>query len=160
MMTDGLNWLIEQNDVGGEFEGKLDTSRAVSIGYSLGGGAAVDTGVHESVRCTISFHGLQGTAEQLHGPLLLFTSTGDSFVSASGYVTPTFNRSTVQTAYATLQGGSHLYPLVDAGEERAPAIAWIRLWIYNDEAAKKYFYGDDCLLCKSPWAEYETKNWP
>ncbi|HET6336796.1 MAG TPA: hypothetical protein VFG30_26410, partial [Polyangiales bacterium] len=37
-MTKGLDWLIMQNDQAGDLQGKLDTSRAVCIGYSLGGG--------------------------------------------------------------------------------------------------------------------------
>src|SRR6266540_2062646 len=159
LMTAGLDWLIAQNGTAGELQGKLATKCAVSIGYSLGGGAAVTAGSHASVVTTVSFHGLEGPAEMLHGPLLLFTSTGDTFVSASGYVTPTYNRSTVQTFYATLTGGSHLTPLGDAGDERAPAIAWLRLWIYGDQAARRYFDGADCVLCTAPWTNPQKKNW-
>ena len=159
MMTSGLDWLIQQNTAPGEFQGMLDPARSVSIGYSLGGGAAVNTGSHPNVITTVSFHGLQGAAENLHGPLLLFTSTGDTFVSAAGYVTPTFNRSTVQTFYATLIGGDHLTPLNDAGPERAPAVAWLRLWVYGDQAARVYFDGPNCILCTDPWTNPRTKNW-
>jgi hypothetical protein len=159
LMTQGLDWLIQQNSASGDFQGKLATSCAVSIGYSLGGGAAVDTGKHPSVVTTVSFHGLQGTAEQLHGPLLLFTSTGDTFVSAAQFVTPTYNRSTVQTFYATLTGGSHLTPIGNAGDERAPAVAWLRLWVYGDQEARKYFYGDSCICCVSPFTNPQRKNW-
>jgi hypothetical protein len=159
LMTSGLDWLIAQNTASGDLQGKLDPSCAVSIGYSLGGGAAVDTGKHASVVTTVSFHGLQGTAELLHGPLLLFTGTADNFVSAAQYVTPTFNRSTVQTFYGTLTGADHLRPLGDAGDERAPAVAWLRLWAYGDKDARKFFYGDDCTLCKTPWTGPQRKNW-
>ena len=160
MMTAGLDWLIAQNDKPGDFQGKLDVERAVSIGYSLGGGAAVTTGGHEKVVVTASMHGLTGASNKLHGPLLLFTSTGDTFVSAAQFVDPTFNMSTVQTFYGTLTGGSHLNPIGDAGDERAPLVAWLRLWVYGDEGAKKYFYGDDCVLCKAPWVMPQRKNWP
>lgn len=68
--------------------------------------------------------------------------------------------STVQTFYGTLTGGSRLNPLGDAGDERAPMIAWLRLWVYGDDAAKKYFYGDDCICCKAPWVMAQRKNWP
>jgi hypothetical protein len=159
LMTAGLDWLIAQNTASGDFQGKLSPTCAVSIGYSLGGGGAVDTGKHASVVTTVSFHGLQGTAESLHGPLLLITGTADNFVSAAGYVTPTFNRSMVQTFYGTLTGADHLKPLGDAGEERAPAVAWLRLWVYGDNEARKFFYGDDCLLCKAPWTNPQRKNW-
>jgi hypothetical protein len=159
LLTQGLDWLIQQNNAPGEFQGKLDVTKAVSIGYSLGGGAAVTAGSHPAVVTTVSFHGLQGSAERLHGPLLLFTSTGDTFVSAAGFVTPTYNRSTVQTFYATLQGYDHLYPIGSAGLERAPAIAWLELWVHNAEGARNYFYGDNCVLCRSPWLNPQRKNW-
>ena len=160
LMTAWARLALPQNNAAGEFQGKLAPSCAVSIGYSLGGGAAVTTGSHASVVTTVSFHGLQGAAERLHGPLLLFTSTGDTFVSAAQFVTPTYNRSTVQTFYATLTGGSHLTPIGDAADERAPAVAWLRLWVFNDQAARKYFDGADCILCKAPWTNPQRKNWP
>ena len=159
-MTDGLDWLIAQNAAAGEFQGKLATTCAVSIGYSLGGGAAVTAGSHPAVVATVSFHGVEGPAEMLHGPLLLFTSTGDTVVSAAQFVTPTFERSTVQTFDATLTGGSHLTPIGDAGDERAPAVAWLRLWVYGDQGARKYFDGADCILCVAPWTSPQRKNWP
>ena len=52
----------------------------------------------------------------------------------------------------------HLYPLNAAGEERAPAIAWLRHWVFGDPDARKYFYGTDCLLCQSPWTDIQRKN--
>jgi hypothetical protein len=158
-MTDGLDWMVQQNGQAGDYQGKLDTSCLISIGYSLGGGAAVNAGKHANVVVNVSFHGLTGDSASLHGPLLLFTSTGDTFVSAAQFVDPTFNASTVPTFYATITGGSHLNPLGNAGDERAPAIAWLRLWVYGDQGARKYFYGSDCILCQSPWVNPRTKNW-
>ena len=165
MMRSGLDWLISQNTGSGELAGKLDVARAVTIGYSLGGGASVDTASHPAVLATVSFHGLAGAAENARGPVLLITSTADGFVTKDGYVKPCYNRSSKQpTIMATLQVNEspsfngHLYPLGDAGEERAPAIAWLRLWVYGDQGGKKYFYGDDCLLCKGPWTDIQRKN--
>ncbi len=165
MMSDGLDWLIQQNS-SGEMQGKLATECAVTIGYSLGGGAAVTSGSHPSVVATVSFHGLSGSAERLHGPLLLFTSTADGFVTKSGFVQPCYDRSSVvPTILATLEipGApadflGHLYPLGDAGEERAPAMAWLRLWVYGDKGGEHYFYGPDCTLCRSPWTDIQRKN--
>jgi hypothetical protein len=157
-MTDGLDWMIQQNGMSGPYQGKLDTKCLVTIGYSLGGGASVTSGSHAGVVTTVSFHGVQGTSQSLHAPLLLFTSTGDTFVTASGFVTPTFNASVVQTFYATLTGGSsagdngHLTPVGNAGPERAPAIAWLRLWVYGDQNARSYFYGSGATLCQTPWS--------
>ncbi|MFT3924406.1 MAG: dienelactone hydrolase family protein [Myxococcales bacterium] len=185
-LSDGLDWLIMQNE-SGAMKGKLDTSREATIGYSWGGGAAIDTANRPNVKTTVSIHGMPprgDTAfEDMHSPLILFTSTGDTFVTASGYVTPNYEKSTVQTFYATLQDANagHLYPLdpnptfcpiagiaiPQAGgdmqcrgmeAERAPIIAWLRLWTCGDQAARKFFFGDDCALCSSPWSS-QHKHW-
>jgi hypothetical protein len=90
-------------------------------------------------------------------------------------------KSEVQTFYATLDDATagHLY-VADtsanvicsggaalglgecrgAPDEQAPTIAWLRLWVYGDQGARKFFYGDDCELCKSPWTMPQRKNWP
>lgn len=165
-LSDGLDWLIAQNGADGALQGKLDTSREVTIGYSWGGGAAIDTANRPNVVATVSFHGMppRGASAfaDMHSPLLLFTSTGDTFVSASGYVTPNYEKSTVQTFYATLDDSAadHLYVLGDAGKLRAPAIAWLRMWTCDDMQARAFFYGDDCTLCSAPWTMPRRKNWP
>jgi len=163
-LSAGLDWLIEQ-DKAGDMAGKLDTAREVTIGYSWGGGAAIDTANRPNVKATVSFHGMPprgaNAFKDMHSPLLLFTSTGDTFVSASGYVTPNYMKSTVQTFYATLADTSadHLYVLGDAGKERGPAIAWLRYWACDDQKAREFYFGDDCVLCKAPWTMPQRKNW-
>jgi hypothetical protein len=168
-----MEWLVKQN-ASGEMAGKLDISKEVTIGYSWGGGAAIDTSTRPNVKATVSFHGMPPRDTSVWGkmkaPLLLFTSTGDSFVSAEGYVTPNYNNSKVTTFYATLQEAvGHVYPC-DSGslcesvgglafggpatgaiKEQAGAVAWLRYWACGDENAKKYFFGASCELCKSPF---------
>ena len=162
----GLEWLIMQNDSGADLKGKLAVNCAGAIGYSMGGGAAVGAAAHPKVIATVSMHGLQGDANALHGPLLLMTSTNDGFVTKEGFVAPTYNASTkVPTIMATenVPGASpdftgHLLPIGDSGNERAPLIAWLRLFIYGDTGAKPWFYGMDCGLCKAPWTDIQRKN--
>jgi hypothetical protein len=180
-LADGLDWLIAQN-ASGAMAGKLDTTREVTIGYSWGGGAAIDTADRANVKATVSLHGMPpretDAFAKMHAPLLLFTSTGDTFVTADEYVTPNYDKSLVQTFYATLNDGNagHLY-VVDEGAvicvggvlglgacqtavaEHAPIIAWLRLWTCGDQNAKKFFYGDDCTLCRSPWTKPQRKQW-
>jgi hypothetical protein len=171
LMTAGLDWMIAQNAASGTYQGTLNTTCLVTIGYSLGGGASVGAGAHKDVVATASMHGVMGAAGSLHAPLLLLTSETDTFVVPATFVTPTYNASKVQTFYGTLSAagdpsnGGHLIPvdlLPSAPNvlERAAMVAWLRLWVYNDQGAKKYFYGDDCVLCKAPWAMPQRKNWP
>src|SRR5260221_2988116 len=104
LMTTGLDWMIAQNGTAGDYQGKLNPACLVTIGYSLGGGAAVGTGAHKDVVATVSMHGGTGASHALHGPLLLFPSTKDTFGTPSGFVTPPFNLSTVQPSSAPLAG--------------------------------------------------------
>jgi hypothetical protein len=148
--------VLQQSD----YQGKIDTHCLVAIGYSLGGGAAVGAGAHANIVTTVSFHGVTGNSAALKTPLLLFTSQTDNFVTASGFVTPTFQASAAQTFYATLTTAGdpsnlgHLLPvsILDPNDpEYAPAIAWLRLWVYGDQGGRDYFYGSDANLCKAPW---------
>ncbi len=182
-LSDGLDWLIEQNSGTSELADKLDTEREVTIGYSWGGGAAIDTANRPNVKATVSLHGMPPREEtafaDMHAPLFLLTSTGDSFVSKSEYVTPNYEESKVQTLYTTLddQTAGHLY-VVDEGaatclgavlglgdcrgaiDERAPVVAWLRYWACDDERAGQFFLGDDCTLCGAPWTDTRIKNQP
>jgi hypothetical protein len=169
LMTQGLDWMIMQNG-SGDYAGKLNTTCLVTIGYSLGGGASVTAGAHANVVATASMHGVTGASNGLHGPLLLLTSETDTFVVPATFVTPTFNLSAVQTFYGTLSkaadtgNAGHLIPVdilpsTANMAERAAVIAWLRLWVYSDMGAQKYFYGDDCILCKDPWTMPQRKNW-
>ena len=154
----GLDWLVEQN-ASGPMAGKLDTTKEITVGYSWGGGAAIDTATRPNVVATVSFHGMPPRMDpwaEMHAPLLLYTSTGDTFVSASGYVTPNYEKSVVPTFYATLnESVSHTY-IIDAGggaeKERGPAIAFMRYFACDDQEAKALFFGPDCTLCASPFS--------
>jgi hypothetical protein len=56
-LSDGMDWLIAQND-SGEMAGTLDTTREIAIGYSWGGGAAIDVSDRPNIRATVSLHGM------------------------------------------------------------------------------------------------------
>ncbi|WP_437547740.1 hypothetical protein WME97_47480 [Sorangium sp. So ce367] len=57
-------------------------------------------------------------------------------------------------------GAEHGYITRDVGGVQRPAIvAWLRYWIYKDTGGKHYFYGDDCVMCASPWVNPQRKNW-
>jgi len=116
-----------------------------------------------------------GASNALRAPLLLLTSETDTVNVPSVMVTPTFNLSVVPTFYGTIGAASdsgnqgHLIPVDGAlalitppalnMAERAAVIAWLRLWVYGDQGAKKYFYPDDCVLCKTPWINPQRKMW-
>jgi dienelactone hydrolase len=164
-MIAGLDWLIAQNTTPGSvFEGKLDVTHAASMGYSVGGTGAVDIGGHEAIVTVVSIHGHAAEAE-LHGTLLLMGGTSDIMRDGRSWLAPTYEDSQVQTFFSLVEGANHGYPArtedgVQSGVEAPAMIAWLRYWIYNDQDAKRYFFGDDCVMCNSPWTATQRKNWP
>lgn len=156
-MQNALDWLIKQNSQSGTYQGKLATKCAISMGYSVGGTAAVEIGGHEAVATVVSIHGHTATAA-LHGTML--QTSGDKDTVGRPMQQKTFDQSKVQTAFGTVSGADHGYIQNDnGGVERVAIIAWMRYWINGDTGARKYFWGSDCVLCKSPWMDYKTKNW-
>ena len=156
-MTDGLNWILAQNTVAGTYQGKLDVTHAVAMGYSVGGTSAVQLGAHAAVATTVSIHGHTATSN-MHGPLLQTTGTGDTVGLPLQMMT--YQMSQVQTFLATVMGADHGYiQQNNGGVERPAIIAWMRYWIYNDTGAQRYFYGNDCVMCTSPWVNPQRKNW-
>lgn len=157
-MLAGLDWIVEQNSTAGVYQGKVYVDRAISMGFSVGGTAAVEIGGHEAVATVVSIHGHTATAE-LHGPMLQTTGTEDGL--GKDLQQDTYEMSEVQTFLATLTGAPHGYIESNGGGEQRPAIvAWMRYWIYNDAGASDYFFGDDCVLCTAPWENPQRKNWP
>ncbi len=160
-MLDGLNWILAQNTTAGTYQGKLDVKHAISMGYSVGGTAAVEVGGHEAVATTVSIHGHIATAA-LHGPMLQTSGTGDTV--GLPMQQKTFDMSQVQTFLGTVMGADHGYIQttvsgVPGGVEEPAIVAWLRYWIYNDAGGRRYFYGDDCVMCKAPWVNPQRKNW-
>jgi dienelactone hydrolase len=164
-MTAGLDWLIEQNSTSGSiFANKLDVERAASMGYSVGGTGAVDIGGHKAIITVVSIHGHSAEAE-LHGTLLLLGGTNDIMRDGQSWLAPTYAASKVPTFFSLVKDANHGYPArvvdgVQSGVEAPAMIAWLRYWIYDDQGAKQYFFGDDCVMCKEPWTNTQRKHWP
>lgn len=157
-MTNGLNWILQQNTTAGsKFQGKLAVTRASSMGYSVGGTAAVDIGGHEAIKTVVSIHGHISSAT-LRGTLLQTSGTRDGV--GLPMQQQTFTNSKVQTFLGTVTNADHGYISQNNGGVQRPAIvAWLRYWIYNDTGARNYFYGADCVMCKAPWENPQRKNW-
>jgi hypothetical protein len=164
-MTAGLDWIIAQNTTAGSiFEGKLDVTHAVAMGYSVGGTGAVEIGEHAAIATVVAIHGHEAEVGDLHGPLLLIGGSADLNNDNESWLAPTYESSNVQTFFSLVDGADHFYIQgtvnnVPGGVETPAIVAWLRYWIYNDQAAKNYFYGDDCVMCKDPWTDPKRKNW-
>jgi hypothetical protein len=159
----GLDWIIAQNTVAGSaYQGKIAVNKGVAMGYSVGATGSIEIGGHAAIATVVAIHGheAQGTTR---GPILMIGGTND-VTGGQSWLAPSYAASQTQTFFSLLTGADHGYIQttvngVQGGLETPAIIAWIRYWIYNDQGAKSYFYGDDCIMCKSPWANTQRKNW-
>lgn len=163
-MISGLDWIIAQHSVaGGPYAGKLAVDKAVAMGYSVGGTGSIEIGGHPAIATVVAIHGHSATGD-LHSPVLMLGGTQDVMSDGRSWMAPSYEASQVQTFFGTVQGANHGYIQqsingVQGGVETPAIIAWIRYWIYNDQGAKRYFYGDDCVMCVAPWTNPQRKNW-
>jgi hypothetical protein len=157
-MVDGLNWIVAENTrSGSQYEGKLWADHCVSMGFSVGGTSAVEMGSEEPVITVVSIHGHRAEAD-LHGTMLQTTGTADNVGLPMQQWT--FDRSQVPTFMAMKTGAPHgEIERNGGGDERKAILAWMRYWIYGDTGARNFFFGDDCVLCKSPWENPQRRNW-
>lgn len=159
----GLEWIIAQNSVAGSvYQGKIAVTKGVAMGYSVGATGSIEIGGHAALATVVAIHGHSAKGET-KVPMLMIGGTNDLNGSQS-WLAPSYTASTTQTFFGMLTGADHGYIQgtvngVQGGNETPAIIAWIRYWIYNDQGAKNYFYGDDCVMCKSPWTNPQRKNW-
>ena len=155
----GLEWLLVQNNQAGVFQGKLAVNRAIAMGYSIGATASVELSSHKAIMTTVVIHG-HNTKGDPHGPVLMITGTSDVI----GDMRTTL--STLDEAPAVLVAlpighldvldelpVQILTPVQVSASTRyaAPITAWLRYWVNGDGNAKRFFWGDNCEMCKSPW---------
>jgi hypothetical protein len=148
-MQDGLDWMIAQNGQAGVFQGKLAVDRAIAMGYSIGAGASVNLSKHKAIMTTVVIHD-HNTSGDPHGPVLMMTGTSDVIDDMRKTL------ATLEEAPAILVALpiGHLDVITELGASGryvAPITAWLRYWVNGDKDAKRYFWGDNCEMCKSPW---------
>ena len=153
-MEQGLDWLLSQNEIAGMFQGKLAVDRAVTMGYSIGSTASVQLSSHEAIATTVAIHG-HNTQGDPHGPVLLLTGTMD-VIDDVRRTLGTLEEAPAMLAALPIGHLDVLSELGAKGRYLAPITAWLRYWVSGDDAAKSYFWGDGCTMCKSPWVAPET----
>ncbi len=159
----GLEWIIAQNAVAGsDYQGKIAVNKGVAMGYSVGATGSIEIGGHAALATVVAIHGHSAEGDT-RVPMLMIGGTND-LNGGQSWLAPSYAASKTQTFFGMMTGADHGYIQgivngVQGGNETPAIIAWIRYWIYNDQGAKNYFYGDDCIMCKSPWTNPQRKNW-
>ncbi|MET0343111.1 MAG: alpha/beta fold hydrolase [Polyangiales bacterium] len=151
-----LEWLIAQNTKSGsQFEGKLDTTKVVMGGHSMGSLTTFAMAdfkpiTHYILVCGGSFGAPTG-AQNIHGPTLILGGDTDSgtpnYDDDYGVIkTPVIFLVKNQTDHISC-----------ARNNMEPWAAWMRWQLYGEEKWKPEFFAGG-KFSKSPWRASRTKN--
>jgi predicted dienelactone hydrolase len=159
-MVAGIDYLIRQNNsVGSEFYGKLDTNRIGTTGHSQGGGGAINAAKDRRVTCSASMAPSTAGIRQVKGPVFLVAGRLDFAVS------PTLVRSTIYanangpTVFGIVNGMGHMGFAGNAGGARGYVTAWFMYHLQDEEYAGGAFIGK-CEICSDSDWTVKMKNFP
>lgn len=153
-MRDCLNWLENSG-----YASLADLSKVGASGHSQGGGGSIMAGADSRVTTTAPIEGYtlglghdRSSWTQQGGPMLLLSGGADTVVSPRTNHAPLFERANVPVFWGILQGASHFEPSYDGGEFREITTAWFLYQLQDNENARTYFEGVDCVYCQaSDW---------
>jgi hypothetical protein len=123
------------------------------FGHSQGGGSTGIASADPRVKTSVLMHG--GNSDQLHAPALLLTGDGD--LNPSGVRTQ-YNNARVPAAFGSLKMSNHVTMMEESPRMAPEVLAWFRYQLGQDEVAKKWFVGSDCVLCKDSEWVYAQKD--
>jgi hypothetical protein len=166
-----LAYLEEQNGTAGSpYADHVDLDHVGSSGHSQGGAGAIMVGADARVSVTVPLQPYIGSIPnggkfdassigEQQGPMLLLSGSQDTIAAPAQNQQPVFDGVIVPVVWATREGADHIFDATgDIGDFRAPATAWFRLHLMDDQRARAWFYGSDCTLCDQTGWQVERKG--
>jgi hypothetical protein len=151
----GIDWVLTQDTaMQSPLFGRVNKEQIGVFGHSQGGGSTGVASRDPRVRTSVLMHG--GSGSNLHAPAFFLTGEMDNPTG----VRRNYDAARVPAAFGNLKMSNHITMMNGKGHERmAPEVAaWFRYILNKDEAAKKWFVGADCVLCKDPEWVYAQKD--
>jgi dienelactone hydrolase len=141
----------------GNAAGKIDTSRMVASGWSMGGGGTlIVASKTPSLKAAVAFApwntGTSGFSS-ITVPTMIFGATGDTVAPIGTHAQPFYNaipRST-KKALAILTGSSHFFPNTAADPVSYNNIAWTKRFVDGDTSYSQFLTGADAR-----WASFSS----
>ncbi|MWV28184.1 hypothetical protein GRF63_09735 [Erythrobacter sp. GH3-10] len=171
----GLDWILAENDrAESPFHGLIDPEMVAVAGHSCGGLQAIRLAADPRIATAIvhnsgvldpdAFNPITGFSvakEELrnfHEPVLYILGGESDIAFANGM--DDFQRiNNVPVAVANLDvghGGTFRQP--NGGAVAPVAVQWLEWQLRGDEAASRWFIGENCGLCDNAEWTYETKG--
>jgi len=146
----GLEWLLEQaEDPSVPYYHRLDTAHIGALGHSEGGASTCKAVADPRIIASGTVSGTS-TITSLHGPSLFICGGQDTVISCDRVATD-FRNVTDQPAMLvdnlSADHGGWLYQNGAKGPSIFALAAWFRVHLMDDTENRKYFYGDNCVLC-------------
>lgn len=157
----GLTWIIQQNeDPSSPYYQRLDTSKIGQLGHSFGGMSTCLTASDPRYKALATICGTSDPLKGVHTPMLFFCGGKDGTVKCDG-VKNTFLSVKDQPAFfineVDADHGSWVYTGA-SGVALSVAAAWFRVYLMNDTANRKYFYGPNCTFCTDRRVKVEQNS--
>ncbi len=156
----GMDWIIKENDdPNSPYYQCLDTSKIGQYGHSFGGMSTCMTASDPRYKALMT---ICGTAELkgVHTPMLFHCGGRDNTVKCDG-VRNVFLSVKDQPAMFINEldsdHGSWVYQQAK-GVSLSAAAAWFRVFLMNDTANRKYFFGSNCTFCSDSRVKVERNS--
>jgi hypothetical protein len=159
VMLRGIDFILSENaNQSSPLYGKVDTTMIGAFGHSQGSMATVKAAADRRIVASVPIMGAAtGDVGQLKGPTFFIAGEKDTIVNPSG-VHDAYNAATVPAVYGLSLGQDHLMPGLNPALIWDGVVAWFKIHLVKEQAARDYFYGDGCRLCKDPRWKVERKG--
>ncbi len=156
----GMEWIVKQNeDPTSLYYHHLDTSKIGQLGHSFGGMSTCMSASNPRYKALMTICGTRELTG-VHTPMLFFCGGKDGTVKCDG-VRNVFLSVKNQPAFfineLNSDHGSWVYQGPN-GVSLSAAAAWFRIYLMNDTANRKYFYGSNCTFCSDSRVKVEQNS--
>jgi hypothetical protein len=166
----GIDWLVAENGrSGGPYFGALDGKKIGAAGHSQGGGATIAAGSDKPgptglvttlpLMPLLSFEQDKTIVGKQLAPMFNINASMDNRDPSGAVANQIFDGAKMALVQASFIG---VHEDAMSAAMHRPTLAWFRLYLMGDEAARPLFFPPaTCDLCKDPaWKQVRHKNVP
>jgi hypothetical protein len=153
----GLDWLLDPKSVA--YYDRLDTANIGQLGHSFGGMSTCMSASEPRYKALATICGT-ATLKGVHTPMMFFCGGKDDRVGCDGVKT-VFQSVKDQPAFFMNETASDHGSWVYGGPgspSLSGAAAWFRVFLMDDTANRKFFYGPNCTFCKDNRVKVEQNS--
>ena len=171
----GLDWILAENErTASPFHGMIDPQMVAVAGHSCGGLQAISVAADPRIATVIvhnsgvldpdAFNPITGFSVgkdalgRIHTPILYILG-GESDIAFPNGMDDFGRIAHVPVAVASVDvGHSATFREPNGGKVAPVAVQWLEWQLRGDEAASRWFVGEDCRLCEDANWTYEKKG--